>query len=480
MGTFGKLHYLDVGPKGTFAPSGALVTTPADVDAIFAHLAADPALAKVTLYFHGGLVEEKAGLAVAEKMFQLFDTHSHMVGFVWETGPVETIRANLDTLQNSTLFKKLVKLAIRHAAARLGGAIGGKGPGQPLTVEEIDAELAKATRFDGFDAGARGAAAALDEEELEEDRDAITADIEADLGADDDIDETLAEEAAANSLLAPEVAVEAQEEQAKGFGAAVMLAKHLASVVIRVVKRFIRKRDHGFYPTVVEETVRELYLADVGAWLWSGMKGAAEGMWAPNVGPVGDDSHAGTYFLEKLAALQAARPGLIVDLVGHSAGSIAICHLLAAAAARHPALRFRNVLFLAPACTCELFEQGVLGHTGRFQSFRMFTMKDDLETQDRLVPAVYTRSLLYLISGILEDEADTPIAGLELHTRGQAPYTAPTLLAVQQYVRAPGTSRLVLAETQGAGDGLNSASHSHGAFDDDPATRASLLSIVSG
>jgi len=479
MPDFGKLHYLNIGPNGTFKASGSLSSSPVDVDALFAHLNADPALEKLTLYFHGGLVNEAAGLAVARKMWELFDKESHVVAFVWETGPGETIKRNLDTLHKSALFMKVVKFAIRHAAARLGGAIGGKGPGETLTDAEIEAELAAASRFGGFDAGARGVAAGLDEEDLEGDRADIEADIEVDLDADPLVEEILEDEAEESPLLDAAVAEEVQTEQAKGIGTTIVLARHVASIVIRVVKRFIRKRDHGFYPSVVEETVRELYLADFGAWLWGGMKAAAEGMWAPNAGPITDASHAGSYFLDRLAALKTARPALVVDLVGHSAGSIAICHLLEQAAVRHPGLTFRAVLFLAPACTCELFAQAVLGHTNLFKSFRMFTMKDELETEDRLVPAVYTRSLLYLISGILEAEVDAPIAGLELHTRGQSPHTAPALVAVQQYLRAPGANRLVLSETEGLGDGLNCSSHSHGGFDDDPLTRASLLSIVS-
>jgi len=153
--------------------------------------------------------------------------------------------------------------------------------------------------------------------------------------------------------------------------------------------------------------------------------------------------------------------------------------MLRTAAQFHPTLSFRNVLFLAPACTSQLFKDEIIGGSERFKMFRMFTMSDDLEIKDRLVPAVYTRSLLYLISGVLEEDADTPIVGLELHSRGKPPFDSPTLMSVHQYLHEDGCQRLILSEILGAGAGLNSSSHSHGEFDDDAITRESLLAIVS-
>jgi hypothetical protein len=81
MADFGKLHYLNVGPNGTLAPSGALGTTVADIDALLAHLASDAELKKITLYFHRGLVNETAGLAVAKRIWGLMNGHITPPGF---------------------------------------------------------------------------------------------------------------------------------------------------------------------------------------------------------------------------------------------------------------------------------------------------------------------------------------------------------------------------------------------------------------
>jgi hypothetical protein len=104
------------------------------------------------------------------------------------------------------------------------------------------------------------------------------------------------------------------------------------------------------------------------------------------------------------------------ELTGPARCAIVLCHLLAAAQ-RYPGLSFRHLFFLAPACTHEMFNREVAGHPNRYQQFRMLTMSDDFECKDRLVPGIYNRSLLYFISGVLEDEVDMPIAGLHRHTR---------------------------------------------------------------
>lgn len=476
MPDFGALNFVNVGPNGTFRRSGDLETKPADIDALFTHLR-DTNADKLTVHFHGGLIKESAGGAIARKMWELFKDDAHPVTFVWETGLIETVTRNLESLYGTKLYQKVVKYVIRHAGKRLGGSVGARGPGEPMSMNEIQAELRAVKPFDQYDEGARGAAELLDEAEIDAAEAEIEVDIEQDLEADAEVEEALEDEAPQTELLDPALVAEIEADAGRGIISTAVLARKLAAVVLRVLKRFVRKRDHGFYPTVVEETLRELYLADLGAWVWSGMKDAAEKMWDENTGPITQQSHVGAYFLDRLSELQQERP-LTIDLVGHSAGSIAICHMLRTAAARHPDLAIRNILFLAPACTMDLFRENIVTKPERYRNFRMFTMGDDLEKDDQLVPFVYTRSLLYLISGVLEKDEDHLIAGLELQLRGADPYDTPELDTVSTFLRAPGENRLVLSETKGAGNGLNSASHKHGDFDDDPDTRASLQSIV--
>ena len=77
---------------------------------------------------------------------------------------------------------------------------------------------------------------------------------------------------------------DADRSQGNHFSVLGVLAYHISLVVYRTAKRYIQHRDHGFTATVVEETLREFYMADFGAWVWAGMKDTAEHMWSTNLG----------------------------------------------------------------------------------------------------------------------------------------------------------------------------------------------------
>ena len=117
--------------------------------------------------------------------------------------------------------------------------------------------------------------------------------------------------------------------------------KKLAKIVFKVIKRFRNGSDHGFYPTVVEEIIRELYIAELGAWVWDAMKTKALNMWKDNDSRVGADQFVGSCFLTALQQYLKLFPTTQVNLVGHSAGTISICHLLSATRNRFPALVFQ-------------------------------------------------------------------------------------------------------------------------------------------
>lgn len=470
MSPFSALNYLNVGPGGTFQRSGNLQTRPADIDAIFNKLRQDQRN-KLTIHFHGGLVDEGAGLAIARKMAPVYEAAgSHPVTFVWETGLVETITRNLTKIHNTKLFQKLVVYVLREVAKQLGGGIGGKGPGERMTLSEVEKELTRIDKFDRFDPGARGTARVMAEVDVEEARGDIALGLRETMDADG-FPEFVESGEAETEYLAPHIGQQGIG-QSKGLVSLSVFVKLLTKVAYASILRFVRGRDHGLYPTVVEEILREL-------WVWSGMKDAAAAMWAANQVPVNDDSHVGTYFLDKLTAYQQANPGLVVDLVGHSAGSIAICHMFRAAAQRASQLSLRNVVFLAPACTSELFHMEVVSHPQRFAAFRMFTMADAFESKDQLVTGIYTRSLLYFISGVLEREADVPLAGLARNLSAEKPYDAPELLRIATWLNEAGRNRLILSVTSGTAAGLISASTTHGDFDDDFPTLESLKVIIS-
>jgi hypothetical protein len=469
------IEYVNLGPGGTFESSGDHATKAADIDALFQHLQAGGAKSLV-VHFHGGLVKEAMGIEVAKKMAPVYKSAGAApLTFVWETGLVETFRDNLLKINDTALYQKLLKWLLRRVAQRFGG-FEGRGAGVAIPMAQIELELAKPEPFANYDdpATGQGAAAkggvAVGEADLDYLKQELQAEFQEDVDGDDIV--TVQVEALAGRTV---------DAQSKGLIEGLKLAKLLAAVAYRVIRRHIRGRDHGFYPTVVEELLRELYLADLGAWVWGRMKEKAAAMWLPNDGLIGDERRIGSYVLEKMAALQAARPDFRIDLVGHSAGSIAICELLRAAAERGIALRAHTIAFLAPAGRSELGVAQLARHPERCQNFRVYTMDDRYEREDQLVRGVYTRSLLYFVSGVLEpDEVDAPIMGMMRHASRQGAFADGAAAEWAAFMAAQ--QRQVLSDSAfldaGAIAGRRTSSLTHGGFDDDGPTRESLTTLL--
>lgn len=481
--TLSPLNFVNVGPDGTFRKSGDVHSTPQDVDNLIAHLnQTNKPMHRVVLYFHGGLVSERSGMDRAANIAQVFaDTPCHPVTFVWETDFINTIQERLKSIGQTSLFKKLLEFVVKVAGERLGVEANAKGA-RKLSSAEIQAQLTEDEPFAHLggtgakDASVAGLTTKPDEILKQE----IQVGLEEEVAADMSLKAILTEEAPQTPLLDKDKITDTLQGGKKGFFSTAKLVKTLVTVGFKVVKRHVNKSDHGFLATVVEELLRELYLADFGAWVWGGMKQKAQAMWETNEGRQGEDLHAGAYLLKGLSEWKAQAPeSRTIDLIGHSAGAIAICHLLRVAATRHPDLLIRNIVFMAPACTVNDFVEHIVGRTNRFNQFRMFTMLDETERKDHLVPALYNRSLLYFISGVLEGSAGVPIAGLQRHIRGQAPYDNGDPLEASAYLLEAGKNRLVLAATAaGAVDGLQCDSLTHGSFGDNPLTQKSLVHIL--
>ncbi|MGM9476160.1 hypothetical protein ACS5PU_07010 [Pedobacter sp. GSP4] len=495
MTTLSKLNYVNVGKHGTFAPSGSPLfdTTAADVDKIFESLKDGD---RLLLYFHGGLVNTQSGMETAERItrYVTTGTQSHPVSFVWETGLIDTVKQNLDVIWSSDFFKRLLVKVVKVAGKNLGidvqGLTGSKGVGG-MSDEQIWEQLKFADPFENTVEilGKRSvnlqAAAAVDEN-LDFLDDSIGDEIKAEMEVEIENDQALID-AAANEkppLEAELMRNSIAENSAAGEKGILSFAKLIAAavkIVIAVVKRYMKKRNHDFYPTVVEEILREIYIADIGTLLWGLMQTKAKDMWKAD-DFTGDpiDFHAGSYFLKKIVDFQSTGAKLTIDLVGHSAGSIAICELVDAVVKRGLNIKFRHIIFMAPACRCELFADTILKNRTIMEDFRIFTMSDEFEKKDHLVPVIYPRSLLYLISGILEkDNFDAYILGLQRHITGAAPYDEVEVLNnIKAFVEEEG--HIVYAVTkEGALAGFISGSMKHGNFDNDKETTLdSIVNII--
>jgi len=103
---------------------------------------------------------------------------------------------------------------------------------------------------------------------------------------------------------------------------------------------------------------------------------------------------------------------LEVHVMGHSAGSIILGHLLSAAAARHADAMVRSVHLYAPACTVQFANQHYAPNERLMQQLYIDLLSDRVERNDQ-VAAIYRKSLLYLVSNALEGDLRTPLLGME-------------------------------------------------------------------
>jgi hypothetical protein len=472
-----------IGPDGTFKRSGEVRSSPVDIDHIFSTLRESNKRTSppesITLYFHGGLVSEDDGLVIAKKITNhLQEVKTIPICFVWESDIEATITSRLTTDAGKPLCKLVTRLLVKYLSTHTGLSLGvGISRGAGLSDDEIDRQLLQEKPFDSLEyreVSTRGGMVLNEAAWLALGERARTAEVEADMR--DEIDQPGFQDLLNDPP--PELAPAADTNGRSRSVIATYLIKRLAGIVMRTMKRFYNGTDHGFYPTIMEEVFREFYMADVGAWVWEGMKSKACTMWKESDGKTGDDLFAGTYFLKALDDYLNAFPATKVNLVGHSAGTISICNLLAVARQRFPGLAFHNIVFLAPACRTELFYEQLVRHQHLYSRFRCFTMTDENECKDLLIPYVYTRSLLYLVSGILEEKVAEPILGLHRFLGSDNTTTAPDFLTkTKQFMLQD--NRLVLSATaQNAPAGLQTIALKHGDFDDDLVTIESIKHLI--
>lgn len=146
--------------------------------------------------------------------------------------------------------------------------------------------------------------------------------------------------------------------------------------------------------------------------LWSEMKENAELAFLPR--------HGGELLVDALQALAATwGERFELHLVGHSAGSIALGHLISSLMGRQRAgrddglaTRLRSVHLYAPACSVAFANRHYAAHSAVMERLHLDVLSDRREREDQ-VAAVYRKSLLYFVSNCLEADLRTPILGME-------------------------------------------------------------------
>ena len=356
---------------------------------------------------------------------------------VWESGLTETILQRLPAIFSEKIFQRIHWRVSQFVKAKLDKMIGSPGARAASALRlslpaDIQVEIDKGPgMFGAIPIENIPLNAAPDPDQALSDDE--KAQIERTINADSDLRRQVAAIAASRgpqgdtrarsagvatataTLMDPEVIAEiapigpAMPSEARsrvGLGT-IALGKKLVTVVGAVIWRFGKRRDHGPYLTIVEEIMREFYVRALGRGLWVAMKDAIDNAFAfePDSG--------GTALVGGLCDLWRSGVTPFVTLIGHSAGAIYVSRLLTELHTAMPPEFRVNVVLIAPACTFDTFARSLRQAESRVANLRVFGMGDELERKDSIVPGLYPASLLYFVSGVLEDSRDEPLVGME-------------------------------------------------------------------
>ncbi|MGF6528596.1 C1 family peptidase [Variovorax sp. PvP013] len=222
--------------------------------------------------------------------------------------------------------------------------------------------------------------------------------------------------------------------------------------------------------------------------IWSEMKENAGLAFAPR--------HGGELLLDAITALAATwGPRFELHLVGHSAGSILLGHMITAMSARGDAVAKRSLAsvgLFAPACTVAFANQHYARDDAVMKRLSLDVLSDEVERADT-VARIYRKSLLYLVSNALEADLRTPILGLQRIDDpdfGGWDGSSDTGEALANWRRAAVDARLArrtrvvtaprirVATDPGTGDVLQPSAH--GGFDNDIDVLARTLMRITG
>ncbi len=478
-------------------------TTQEDLDVLFQTFKESEKNTMV-LHFHGGLVNYDAGMEKAQRLFENYhdNADAYPVFFIWEAGPFEAIRNNLGEILNEKIFNKFLKHILRFMKAKFETDPGKRSGTLHLDsqteirafLEQLQTGTVSLDQYDPDHLDSTDEFSVVQirqlENELKRDK-ALAYEVAAiieSLKSQNEIDSEytitrgMTGRASVRTLMSPSLFVNIRTAspniQKRSSLTTEIFFKLLISVAKRVIRRYVTRRHHGFYVTIVEEILREFYIDNLGAQLWNLMKNDTADTFKKG------DTYAGTAFLKGLQQLSDdnSLPKRIV-LVGHSTGAIFICNLLKYADEQglHSDITF-DLALLAPACTFKFFDEIIVEHLDRIDHCRMFSMNDSLEKENALVPVIYPSSLLYFISGILEGEEDKPLLGMQRFFKTVPPFNDDAFPGITR-------SKVFLSSEKSSivwsiidnGEGMSSNATSHGGekgFDYDSITLESLEYMI--
>lgn len=459
-------------------------TTAEDVQKLFANLATT-GRDRMVVHFHGGLVDYFDGLKNAHDLQSPYwDSGAYPVFFLWESGPLDVLPAVLKRILGEGIFRAIFDRVAQFAQAKLTP----QGAGFEASIQPLDPVL-RAKKIPDLKRSALESSPITPLTQAEKEL----------------ILQRLRQDAELNAIIQAERAKLPRPESLESNQLPTLMDRMyllppsrsleafnpwdifvaILEVVVQVVRRFLDRTDHGLHATISEEIARKLYLGVIGGLGWQEMKNYTHQAFA-------NETSGGSVFLGHLVEALKTNPRLQVTLVGHSAGTIYVSEFLKAAQQRLPERQF-DVVFMAAAISYTTLAQTIAASHSSIARIRLFAMEDALERADALLQGafdgqfgtslnwLYPHSLLYLISGLLENNPDTPLVGMQrFHTgySGNIPLEhKQAIQEVQQYLSTP--SQMVWAKTPpGTADGWACDSTGHGGFPQYPLTLQSLTYIT--
>lgn len=212
--------------------------------------------------------------------------------------------------------------------------------------------------------------------------------------------------------------------------------------------------------------------------IWSQMKQNASAAIEPDRG--------GALLVGALKRLRERMPDVRIHLIGHSAGSIILGHLLDLMPSHE--LKVDSCHLYAPACTVRFaldhYLPAIRNETLPRDRLHIHVLSDSNEICDTVGP--YRKSLLYLVSRALESCHKMPILGLEqiFDSKNNPKWHTPEQTAVkewQSFWKGTGNGVDILTEKQ-VSTGLlgRKIQASHGCFDNDATTIETTLTRILG
>lgn len=500
--TLTKDHYI-VSRHGTFDTCDSPhVTTQADLDHLFQTLATDANRERLVLHFHGGLVDFVSGMTAAENITTHFaDVPAYQIFLLWQTAVfdvlseqsfLDAIIPNISNIFADPFFQQVLLRVTQFVKGKVDTTYGGAMnrwldvPDEQTVLQELQNPNDGHELYAAIPSTALREDARLHGHEAKQFRDQLLhndpilkheskkiAIAHAPSAVKKSIAHTQERDAAPLShSFIERLLIEIRDVITEDIANVVhfFMVEQCVEVLKNVIQRFAQHRDHGIYPTIVEEILRQFFLGKIGKEVWEGIKKDAACTFD------GTNACTGTAFVRGLKAYCEANPDAHITLVGHSAGSIYICELLQHAHNVLPPQVTFDIVLLAPACSYKQFSAILNTYQERIHAVRIFAMSDELEQKDALIPGVYPLSLLYLVSGILEDEADTPILGMQHYCTDKVPYATPDVQTSFVYLNKHKTAHIWSLTT--AGDGLSSNAKSHGSFYSEEVTLKSVKYVI--